>query len=234
MRVVSLVPSATETLLAWGVTPVACTRYCEQPGLAHIGGTKDPDLGAIVALEPDLVVMDREENRLEDANELITGGIAVHVTHVTDLAGLDTELAALAAAVGAPPPPSTDVVTRPVGARALVLIWKRPAMALGSDTYGSSVLRAVGADNVCSIELGRYPEVEGRQFPDADLLVLPSEPYPFTERHLRNVDLMALAPGATPVLVDGQDLLWWGSRTSAAIRRIDAAMASRRGGRPPR
>ncbi|HLY83760.1 MAG TPA: helical backbone metal receptor, partial [Acidimicrobiales bacterium] len=63
LRVVSLVPSVTETLLAWGVVPLAVTRFCEQPDLPTVGGTKDPDLGAIVALRPDLVVVDREENR---------------------------------------------------------------------------------------------------------------------------------------------------------------------------
>ena len=57
MRVVSMVPSVTESLLHWGVVPVACTRFCEQPTLAHVGGTKDPDVAAIVALAPDLVVV---------------------------------------------------------------------------------------------------------------------------------------------------------------------------------
>ena len=70
MRVVSLVPSVTETLLAWGVDVIACTRFCEQPELLHVGGTKDPDIAAIVALAPDLVVVDREENRREDAEAL--------------------------------------------------------------------------------------------------------------------------------------------------------------------
>ncbi|MEY2588091.1 MAG: hypothetical protein QOJ67_75, partial [Acidimicrobiaceae bacterium] len=63
MRIVSLVPSATESLLAWGVTPVAVTRFCEQPELLAVGGTKDPDVAAIVALRPDLVVLCEEENR---------------------------------------------------------------------------------------------------------------------------------------------------------------------------
>ena len=62
MDVVSLVPSVTETLLAWGIKPVACTRFCEQPTLAHVGGTKDPDIGQIVALQPDLVLLDLSVN----------------------------------------------------------------------------------------------------------------------------------------------------------------------------
>ena len=82
MRVVSLVPSVTETLLAWGVVPVAVTRFCLQPQLAAVGGTKDPDLARIVALAPDLVVMDDEENRRDDAEALEAAGLSLHVTHV--------------------------------------------------------------------------------------------------------------------------------------------------------
>ena len=63
MKIVSLVPSVTETLLAWNIEPTACTRFCEQPTLRHVGGTKDPDIADIVELKPDLVVVDREENR---------------------------------------------------------------------------------------------------------------------------------------------------------------------------
>jgi hypothetical protein len=70
MKIVSLVPSVTETLLAWNIEPTACTRFCEQPSLRHVGGTKDPDIAAIVELKPDLVVVDREENRKEDAEAL--------------------------------------------------------------------------------------------------------------------------------------------------------------------
>ena len=90
MRVVSLVPSMTETLLAWGIVPTACTRFCEQPELNALGGTKDPDVAAIIALRPDLVVMDREENRVEDAEALAAAGLDVHVMHVTSIADVAT------------------------------------------------------------------------------------------------------------------------------------------------
>ena len=86
-RVVSLVPSVTETLLAWGIRPVACTRFCEQPELTHVGGTKDPAVAEIVELAPDLVVVDEEENRREDAEALAAAGVdvlALAVRSVTD------------------------------------------------------------------------------------------------------------------------------------------------------
>src|SRR6187200_2657808 len=101
LRVVSLVPSVTETLLAWGIRPVAGTRFCEQPGLPHVGGTKDPDVAAITDLAPDLVVVDEEENRREDHDAVVAVGLAVHVLAVRDLTGLDAQMEGLADAVGA-------------------------------------------------------------------------------------------------------------------------------------
>ena len=82
LRVVSLVPSVTETLIEWGIEPVAVTRFREQPDLRSVGGTKDPDVDAIVELAPELVVMNDEENRLEDADALRAAGITIHVVHV--------------------------------------------------------------------------------------------------------------------------------------------------------
>src|SRR5262249_44632946 len=108
LRVVSLVPSATETLRALGVTPVACTRFCEQPDLPTVGGTKNPDVPAIVALVPDLVVVNDEENRREDADALAAAGVAVHSMSpraVVDVAGA---VRALAAAVDVAVPPPFD------------------------------------------------------------------------------------------------------------------------------
>ena len=100
VRVVSLVPSATETLLAWGVTPVAVTRFCEQPDLPTVGGTKNPDVPAIVRLSPDVVVMCPEENRLEDAERLRAEGITVHAVEIDDLADVAVALQLLSSARG--------------------------------------------------------------------------------------------------------------------------------------
>jgi ABC-type Fe3+-hydroxamate transport system substrate-binding protein len=218
--VVSLVPSATETLLAWGVEPVACTRFCEQPQLPHVGGTKNPDVPAIVDLAPDLVVVDEEENRREDSEALTDAGLALHVLAVRDLAHLDEQMAGLAEAVGATWEPLGPVAEPPPARTAYVPIWKRPWMALGEPTYGSAVLRALGIANVAAND-GAYPlldpdEARRRQ---TDLVVAPSEPYPFAERHRRQLER------AGPVVfVDGRDLLWWGARTRPALRRLAAAL----------
>jgi ABC-type Fe3+-hydroxamate transport system substrate-binding protein len=221
-RVVSLVPSATETLRAWGVDPIACSRFCEQADLPTVGGTKDPDVAAIVELRPDLVVVDREENRREDHDALVSAGLAVHVLHVVDLAHLDAEMAGLAAAVGARWTPLGGVPSPPVRARAWVPIWRRPWMALGEPTYGSAVLRALGVANVAAEDDAAYPPLgpAAAAARGSDLVVAPSEPYPFAERHRAE-----LAVAGRVHLVDGHDLLWWGVRTAGALDRLGAALA---------
>jgi ABC-type Fe3+-hydroxamate transport system substrate-binding protein len=217
VRVVSLVPSVTETVLAWGVTPVAVTRFCEQPDLVQVGGTKDPDLEAIAALAPDLVVMNVEENRLEDADALERAGVRVHVVRIDAVDDVGPELDSLAEAVGVP---KRATVLAPPSAprlRAFVPIWRRPWMTMGGGCYGSSLLGHIGVVNVFADASTRYPEttLDDAASRSADVVLAPSEPYPFAERHRAELELVAPV-----VLVDGQDLFWWGVRTPAAIERL--------------
>jgi ABC-type Fe3+-hydroxamate transport system substrate-binding protein len=227
VRVVSLVPSITETLLAWGVEPVACTRFCEQPDLTHVGGTKDPDLDAIVGIAPDLVLLNDEENRREDHDSLVELGFRVHVVRVNAVDDVPDAFAALAGELGIevdpivlpPPEPSTTAVFVP--------IWKRPWMSIGAGTYGSSILAWCGASNVCAGD-ERYPELtlEEAAARRPALVLAPSEPYPFAERHREALE--AVAP---VVFVDGRDLFWWGARTPGAIDRLRALLAEAPGAR---
>lgn len=226
-RVVSLVPSITETLLAWGVRPVAVTRFCEAPGLPTVGGTKNPDIDAIVGLGPDVVLMDREENRAPDASTLTHAGVAVVATAVRSMADVVPALAAVAEAVGIVAPEGPGgfgplPVVRP-RRRVFVPIWKRPWMTVGDQTYGSSILSAAGFDNVYAGSPDPYPTID---LADAsarrpDLVLAPSEPYPFAERH--RAELARVAP---VVLVDGRDLFWWGARTPAALDRLRGMAAA--------
>lgn len=222
LRVVSLVPSVTETLLAWGVEPVAVTRFCEHPELPSVGGTKDPDIAAIVALAPDLVVMDDEENRQPDAAALVAAGVPIHVTHVRSLADVPDTLATLATAVAAAAPAVALPDLVPVHRRAFVPIWRRPWMTLNADTYGASVLHALGIETVYADDPERYPTVtlDDVVILRPDMVLAPSEPYPFRERHLSELGVVA----ADVRLVDGQDLFWWGARTTAAIERLAIAL----------
>lgn len=222
-RVVSLVPSITESLGA--CRPVAVTRFCDAPGLPTVGGTKNPDLEAIIALRPDVVLMDREENRAEDAATLAEAGVRVVATHVTSVEHVPPALALIAEATGAPipvpaAPPRAAAPARRL--RAFVPIWRRPWMTIGGATYGSSLLSAAGFDNVFAAEPA-YPTLDLAEAAarEVDVVLAPSEPYPFKERH--RAELEAVAP---VVLIDGRDLFWWGVRTGEALGRL-AEMATR-------
>lgn len=224
-RVVSLVPSVTETLVAWGRPPIACTRFCEQPGITPVGGTKRPRLAAIVDLAPDLVVMCDEENRREDHDALVAAGLAVHVASPRAVADVPGVLAALAEAVGAPPPPAapSPAASPPAGERtprvAFVPIWVRPWMTINADTYGASVLAAAGWTSAWADDPVRYPEVAIEDVRDraVDAVLAPTEPWSFTAADLPDLEA---STGAPAVLVDGQDLFWWGHRTAAAVARL--------------
>ena len=220
MRIVSLVPSMTETLLDWGVRPAACTRFCEQPDLHHVGGTKDPDITAIVELAPDLVIVDVEENRREDHAALVAAGLHVWVLRITAVDDVAEQLEPLAARVGVdwtmPPLPQLG----PPRLSAFVPIWKRPWMALGAPTYGSDVLARLGVTNVFAND-GAYPTttLEDAAARRPAVVLAPSEPYPFAERHRAELEVVAPV-----VLVDGKDLVWWGTRTPGALHRLANAV----------
>lgn len=220
----SLVPSATETLLALGVVPVACTRFCAQDGITTVGGTKTPDVAAIVALEPDLVVVNDEENRREDADVLMEAGIRLHDMSPRALDQVGPAVGALARAVGVSEPALSIPDRVPTRARAVAMVWRRPWMTQRTDTYGSSVLEWLGFANPFAGAPARYPEVslESVASAEPDVVVLPSEPYPFGERHLS--ELRAAVPRARVILVDGRDLFWWGTRTPAALERLANAL----------
>ena len=247
-RVVSLLPSATETLLALGVAPVACTRFCKVPGIATVGGTKDPDLAAVAALRPDLVIVNDEENRRQDADALVALGLTLHSMSPRAVDDVGAEVVRLAEVVGAPvPAPFAEPAwsawldawraRRPVPAvPAFVPVWRRPWMSLSADTYGSSLLELLGVANVFAGREERYPEVTLEEAAGLGpaLALLPTEPYPFGDRHVPEV--AAALPGARVAVVEGEDLFWWGVRTLDAAARLEAALAeiigSRRAGAP--
>jgi ABC-type Fe3+-hydroxamate transport system substrate-binding protein len=222
-RVVSLVPSATETLLALGVDVVACTRFCEQPALRHVGGTKNPDVDAIVALAPDLVVVDEEENRREDADALSAAGLELLALAVRSVDDAVAAVDELARRTGRPAPGLTVPAPAVVRARAFVPIWRRPWMTINGDTYGAAVLRAVGIELVTAESPERYPRIELADLESLapDVVLVPSEPYSFSDAHLD--ELRGAYPSAAVVRVDGQDLFWWGTRTPGALDRLRAA-----------
>jgi ABC-type Fe3+-hydroxamate transport system substrate-binding protein len=228
MRIISLVPSATETLLLWGTQPIACTRFCEQPSLRHVGGTKDPDIAAIVALAPDLVVMCDQENRREDAELLTAAGLPIHVIHLLAIEENAPEMDRLATAIGRPDrigtcqiAPATQVEPTGQQIRAFVPIWKRPWMTINGATYGSTLLQSLGVANIAEHHQDRYPTLQPEEIMalQPDVVLAPTEPYPFASRHQS-----ILEEFAPVVFVDGQDLFWWGARAPQARNRLETVI----------
>jgi ABC-type Fe3+-hydroxamate transport system substrate-binding protein len=222
VRIVSLVPSITETLAAWNREPVACTRFCERPDLLHVGGTKDPNIARIIELAPDLVVVDAEENRREDYDEMIRRGLTVHALRVRSVNDVNAALAELGARVGVTWSRIAMPDPRPARIRAFIPIWRRPWMALGAPTYGTSLLNLLGITNAFESK-GAYPGVTLEEAARArpDVVLAPSEPYPFTTRQLDELETVA-----PTLFVDGKDLFWWGVRTPSAIERLGHVMES--------
>ena len=229
LRIVSLVPSVTETLLAWNIEPTGVTRFCEQGDRFPLfGGTKDPNLAAIIKGAPDVVVMCDQENRKDDAEALAAAGLIVHAIHITQLdhvgaemirlaeaLGIDSALGALCAASKAPE--ACDEQTSAPPLRVFVPIWRKPWMTINNETYGGSILHAAGFANIFSTHSDRYPTVTHEEVManQPETVLVPSEPYPFTER--QRGELESFAPA---VYVDGKDLFWWGVRTPAALQRL--------------
>ena len=248
-RIVSLVPSLTESFFALGLGDriVGVTDWCVHPAkplakLPRVGGTKNPALDAIRALRPDLVVANREENTRRDVERLEATGIAVWVTYprsvaegaellreIAELGGRTAEIAtvvepveaALAAARNAAP-------ERPV--RVFCPVWKRPWMAVGADTYAHDLLTLCGGHNVFAHhQQRRYPIVSERQIAAAapEVILLPNEPYAFGPRDAAELAQLALpaARSGRIHLIDGTLVSWYGPRIRPAIETLRSLLA---------
>ncbi|MEV8306285.1 helical backbone metal receptor [Streptomyces flavidovirens] len=235
MRVVSLVPSLTEAVAvsAPGLL-VGATDWCSHPadlGAVRIGGTKNPDVEAVVRLRPDLVVANEEENREPDLAALRQAGLTVMVTVIRDLpeaiaelervlldgCGLKARPAWLDAAEAA----WDDVETGGPRLKAVVPVWRRPWMVLGRDTFAGDLLARLGVDHLYAGHAERYPRVplDELRAAGADLVVLPDEPYRFTAD-----DGPEAFPGLPAALVSGRHLTWYGPSLAEAPRVLRAAL----------
>ena len=225
-RVVSLVPSITESLAA--TVPdrlVGATDWCTHPADLDVGrvrGTKNPDLAAIDALEPDLVVANKEENRELDVRRLRERGIEVWVTVTETVDAAIGSLERLFAEVLDARPDwlaaareEWSRADEPRGSAA-VAIWRDPWMVVGRDTFTGDVLRLLGLANVFGDHDDRYPstspaEIEERQ---PDVVLLPDEPYVFTASDGPE------AFTARTELVSGRLLTWYGPSLVGARRSL--------------
>lgn len=224
-RVVSLVPSLTEAIAATEPSLlVGATDWCTHPtdlDVTRVRGTKNPDLAAVRALGPDLVVANMEENRELDVRRLRDAGVAVWVTRIETVEQALASMTRLfAEALHVPEPPwlvaAQSLWAEPVPRRlgVAVPIWRDPWMVVGAGTYTDDLLARAGLVNVLSGRDGRYPTVTPDEVDDAgaDVVLLPDEPYVFTHDD---------GPEAftTPTrLVSGRLLTWYGPAMVEAHR----------------
>jgi ABC-type Fe3+-hydroxamate transport system substrate-binding protein len=233
VRVVSLVPSLTEAIArsAPGAL-VGATDWCTHPAdldVPRIGGTKNPKLDRIVALAPDLVIANEEENREPDLEALRAAGLEVLLTEVRDVPQAFRELARVVEACGVVRPRWLDeaeeawsaLPAREHRVTAVVPVWRRPWMVLGRDTFAGDVLSRLGVDHVYAGHADRYPRIPLEELRAAapDVVVLPDERYRFTPD-----DGPEAFPGLPCALVSGRHLTWYGPSLAAAPRALDEAL----------
>lgn len=218
-RVVSLVPSLTEALVAARRDSViAATDWCTHPAdldVNRVRGTKNPDLRAIIALAPDLVIANQEENRELDVRRLREAGIPVWVTRIRSVDEAFDSIerlfeTALGWDVPAWLPAARSVWAAPPttgGLRVAVAIWRDPWMVVGGDTFADDMLARLGCDNAFHDSAGRYPTVTAEELDSMglDMVLLPDEPYVFTSTD--GPDAFTRTPTA---LISGRMLTWYG------------------------
>jgi Periplasmic binding protein len=243
-RIASLVPSATETLVALGLGPclVARTGFCIHPAHAvrdvpKVGGTKDVNIPRLRQLAPTHVVVNVDENRLETAQalkEFVPEIIVTHPSRPEDNLALFEQLRATFA-----DQPSVNAQAATLSAEfssalarcrertwpsanVLYLIWRQPWMTVARDTYVSKLLAEARWRTWPAVQggehgAGRYPALVGKEswLAGIDRVLLSSEPYQFGPAHI--AEAQALCPQARVQLVDGELLSWWGARGAAGL-----------------
>lgn len=232
-RVVSLVPSLTELICDLGLQPalVGVTKFCVHPSDVKesaqiIGGTKNPNIEKILALKPDLIIANKEENRPEDI-AVLEKYCAVYVSDIQSISD-SLEMVTAMGEVFERVEEAKQVrfnlerVISQIGNHtmaktpitALYLIWQKPYMAAGTDTYISKILELFGIENAAN-RLGekstRYPEMSPSEIVDInpDMILLSSEPYPFKSEHCASI---AKIFNKKTILVDGELFSWYGTR----------------------
>ncbi len=239
-RIISLVPSQTELLFDLGLDKevVGITKFCVHPNdwfrnKKRVGGTKTVHIDIIRELQPDLIIANKEENRKEQIEELaalypiwtsniqtIEDGLNM-IRAVGEITGSAEKAASIADQI------SNEFArlynTAPK--RVAYFIWKNPWMCAGGDTFISDVMKMAGWENALS-DLQRYPEIQLEYLinKNIDLVLLSSEPYPFKETHI--AEIQTVLPGAKILLVDGEMFSWYGSRMKLAANYIAGLQAT--------
>ncbi|TZF95253.1 ABC transporter substrate-binding protein [Chryseobacterium panacisoli] len=224
MKIVSLVPSITEALFDLGLTEnevIGRTKFCIHPqdkikNVSVIGGTKNINIEKIKALQPDLILANKEEN-VKDQVEALMGEFKVTVTNVETIEDNYYLLKNLGQLLGKEEKAqlfnlkiyeilSQSKLENPV--KTAYLIWRNPYMTIGSDTFIHRILSEIGFENIFK-DKTRYPQITTEDLADADVIMLSSEPFPFKEKHIE--ELQAFYPEKKIMIVDGEAFSWYGT-----------------------
>ncbi|HTH82174.1 MAG TPA: helical backbone metal receptor [Mucilaginibacter sp.] len=225
-RIISVVPSQTELLFYLGLTfeVIGITKFCIHPAnrfksTAKVGGTKQLNINQIKKLKPDLIIANKEENDRQQIEQLMT----ICPVWISDISNLDealdmivkvgalTDRTTQAQALSVAIKQQFDQLTiPPLNLSAAYLIWRKPYMAAGKQTFIDDMLHYCGLEN--AFNEPRYPEIIPKMLVDANpaTILLSSEPYPFAQKHISELKL--IVPDAKIVLVDGEVFSWYGSR----------------------
>lgn len=224
MKVVSLVPSITEALFDLGLTEnevIGRTKFCIHPeekvkNVAVIGGTKNINIEKIKALQPDIILANKEEN-IKEQVEALMEYFKVVVTNVETIEdnyyllknlGLlfNKEEKAQQFNLKTYEVLSQTKIDYPI--KVAYLIWKNPYMTIGSDTFIHRILSEIGFENIFENKT-RYPVIETEYLAEADIIMLSSEPFPFKEKHIE--ELREFYPNKKIMIVDGEAFSWYGT-----------------------
>jgi ABC-type Fe3+-hydroxamate transport system substrate-binding protein len=236
-RIVSLVPSQTELLHYFGLENevVGITKFCIHPdswfkSKTRIGGTKQLKIDEIIALKPDLIIGNKEENTKDDIEKLEQNGLSVWMSDINSfdealqmiaqvglMCGKEQEALKLSTKIihG-----FNEISSIGEGRGLLYLIWDEPSFVVGKNTFIDSIIEKIGFINAC--DLSRYPNLSELPNPNPDLVLLSSEPFPFTRQHFEKYQ--KLFPNSKIMLVDGEMFSWYGSRMLEAVRYFGKLM----------
>ncbi len=230
-RIICLVPSITELLFHFGLGDrvVGITKFCVHPNewfiaKIRVGGTKNINIKKVLALQPELIIANKEENVKEQINTL---ALSVPV-YVSDVYNVETALQMIAE-IGniTHTQKKADAIIKSIKKnfstlnkfekkkKVLYLIWRNPYITIGSDTFIHCLLDLMGLQNIFTSKK-RYPTIDliALKNKKIDFIFLSSEPYPFKERHI--VEINIHFPKAKIILVNGEMFSWYGSRLQYA------------------
>ena len=243
-QIVSLCPSTTETLIEFGLSEQICgiTKFCIHPesvvkNLSSVGGTKDPDLGRIRELAPDLIFMNSEENRREDY-ESLAKDFNVDVSEPKSVAEIPALLRHFGALTRREAPAehaaqklerALQTLRKARGRRTslfsyVYLIWRKPWMSVGTDTYVSRLFEEAGGTNIFGDQNERYPEISLQEIAGKkpDYIFLADEPFPFSQKHIPEVK--QACPQAKVEVIDGDDCCWHGVRSIRGVEFMQSLL----------